>query len=112
MERRNKIKRREQQTALSLGLLNITATHTAVLLFFFFFFLRFTKLSLSLLERLTTLVNLSVNLPELSECVGAGFTMQVFIAQVITCTLHSMHALQNKFYALLYQDKSDTVPWS
>lgn len=68
--------------------------------------------SLSLLERLTTLVNLSVNLPELSECVGAGFTMQVFIAQVITCTLHSMHALQNKFYALLYQDKSDTVPWS
>lgn len=59
-----------------------------------------------------TLVNLLVNLPELSECVGAGFIMQVFIAQVITCTLHSIHALQNMFYALLYQDKSDTGPWS
>lgn len=72
-----------------------------------------SKLTIGLLERFTTLVNLLINLAKLSECVGAGFIIQAFTAQVITCALHSVHALQNKpwFWALLYFDKSDTVPW-
>lgn len=71
------------------------------------------KLTIGLCERFIILVNILTNLAELSECVGAGFITWAFTAQVITCTLHSVHALQNKsWFWALYWDKSDTGPGS